>query len=97
MLSLQNTLHEQFPKENEYRIEKASTLFVDAMDKINTDQDKCLDNLRHLSNTRFAVTVAANVIQDIFIEKTIDLKGFHTQLLKSMLDLFENCVSDHVR
>lgn len=77
-----------------YQNEEAHRIFNAAKGKIKMQSDKRLENLQHLANTRFAITVAAKLIYDIYVRKSIVIQPYHKQLFDVMGELFISCGSD---
>lgn len=65
--------------------------------KIQLDADHLLENMEHLSQTRFSLSVAANLMYKSFIEKTAKLNTKLKRLFEAVGKLCEECGSNWPR
>ncbi|CAG2194989.1 unnamed protein product [Mytilus edulis] len=90
---LQDFQHQSFTEQNMYQNEEAQRIFNAAKGKIKMPSNKRLENLQHLASTRFAITVAAKSIYDIYVRKCTVIQPYHKQLFDVMGELFISCGS----
>lgn len=61
--------------------------------RIKCDNDQLIENMEHLANTRFSLTVAAKYMHAVFTEKTINLETPLKRLFDVVGKLFDDCGS----
>ncbi|CAG2226879.1 RNF213 [Mytilus edulis] len=68
---MEDSCHQQYSEENPEQILAAMEMLRNASTKIKLDTDKLIENMEHLSRTRFSLSIAAKFMYKVFVEKAV--------------------------
>ncbi|CAC5380698.1 RNF213 [Mytilus coruscus] len=94
---MEDSCHQRYSEENKEQIQAATEMLRNSCKKIQLDADDLLENMKHLSQTRFALSVAANLMYKSFIEKTVKSDTKLKRLFEAVGKLCEECGSNWPR
>ncbi|XP_076109129.1 E3 ubiquitin-protein ligase rnf213-alpha-like [Mytilus galloprovincialis] len=94
---MEDSCHQRYSEENKELIQAATEMLRNSCKKIQLDADHLLENMEHLSQTRFSLSVAANLMYKSFIEKTAKLNTKQKRLFEAVGKLCEECGSNWPR
>lgn len=91
---LQDSCHQQYSEENPEQILAAMEMLRNASTKIKLDTDKLIENMEHLSRTRFSLSIAAKFMYKVFVEKSVAFDKRLKRLFESVEKICAECGSD---
>ncbi|CAG2239384.1 RNF213 [Mytilus edulis] len=94
---MEDSCHQRYSEENKELIQAATEMLRNSCKKIQLEADHLLENMEHLSQTRFSLSVAANLMYKSFIEKTTKLNTKLKRLFEAVGKLCEECGSNWPR
>ncbi|XP_071137105.1 E3 ubiquitin-protein ligase rnf213-alpha-like [Mytilus edulis] len=94
---MEDSYHQRYSEENRELIQAATEMLRNSCTKIQLDGDHLLENMEHLSQSRFSLSVAANLMFKTFIEKTVRSDTRLRRLFEAVGKLIEECGSSWPR
>ncbi|CAC5422253.1 RNF213 [Mytilus coruscus] len=90
---MEDSCHQQYSEENPEQILAAMEMLRNANTKIKLDTDQLIENMDHLSRTRFSLSIAAKFMYKVFVEKSVTFDRRLKRLFESVDKICTECGS----